>query len=91
LRQKSHPLFDFEAQEHTAQVDAGRRQLLEQRFRYTDKDRKDWADNPAHEAPLERLPVMFCSPTMELGCRHFRTEYRVPAQCPADTCQLRPA
>jgi superfamily II DNA/RNA helicase len=48
-------------------VDAGRRQLLEQRFRYTDKDRKDWADNPAHEAPLERLPVMFCSPTMELG------------------------
>ncbi|WON72909.1 DEAD/DEAH box helicase [Nitrosospira sp. Is2] len=67
LRQKSHPLFDFEAQEHTAQVDARRRQLLEQRFRYTDNDRKDWADNPAHEAPLERLPVMFCSPTMELG------------------------
>lgn len=67
LRQQSHPLFDFEAQEHTAQVDAGRRQLLEQRFRYTDKDRKDWADNPAHDAPLERLPVMFCSPTMELG------------------------
>jgi superfamily II DNA/RNA helicase len=67
LRKPSHPLFDFEAQEHTAQVDAGRRQLLEQRFRYTDKDRKDWAENPAHEAPLERLPVMFCSPTMELG------------------------
>ena len=67
LRQQSHPLFDFEAQEHTAQVDAGRRQLLEQRFRYTEKDRKDWVDNPAHEAPLERLPVLFCSPTMELG------------------------
>lgn len=67
LGQSSHPLFDFEAHEHTAQVDAGRRQLLEQRFRYTDKDRKDWASNPAHEAPLERLPVMFCSPTMELG------------------------
>lgn len=67
LRQQSHPLFDFEAQEHTAQVDAGRRQLLEQRFRYTDKDRKDWANNPAHEAPLQRLPIMFCSPTMELG------------------------
>jgi hypothetical protein len=67
LRRPSHPLFDFEAQEHTAQVDPGRRQLLEQRFRYTDKDRKDWADNPAHETPLERLPVMFCSPTMELG------------------------
>jgi Lhr-like helicase len=67
LRQPSHPLFDFEAQEHTAQVDVPRRQLLEQRFRYTEKDRQDWARNPAHEAPLERLPVMFCSPTMELG------------------------
>ena len=67
LRQPTHPLFDFEAQEHTAQVDAPRRQLLEQRFRYTEKDRKDWAQNPAHEVPLERLPLMFCSPTMELG------------------------
>src|SRR5690606_11935758 len=57
----------FEAQEHTAQVEPARRQLLEQRFRFTDKDRKDWDENPAHEAPLERLPVMFCSPTMELG------------------------
>ncbi len=67
LGQPQHPLFDFEAQEHTAQVDASRRQLLEQRFRFTEKDRKDWAENPAHESPLERLPVMFCSPTMELG------------------------
>lgn len=67
LQRPAHPLFDFEAQEHTAQVDAPRRQLLEQRFRYTEKDRQDWAQNPAHEAPLERLPVMFCSPTMELG------------------------
>lgn len=67
LLQPNHPLFDFEAQEHTAQVEPARRQLLEQRFRYTEKDRKDWGENPAHEAPLERLPVMFCSPTMELG------------------------
>lgn len=67
LRRPGHPLFDFEAHEHTAQVDASRRQLLEQRFRYTEKDRKEWASNPAHDAPLERLPVMFCSPTMELG------------------------
>ena len=29
LNQQSHTLFEFEAQEHTAQVDAGRRQLLE--------------------------------------------------------------
>jgi Lhr-like helicase len=67
LQQNNHALFNFEAQEHTAQVDAGRRQLLEQRFRYTTKDRNDWAANPANEAPLQRLPVMFCSPTMELG------------------------
>lgn len=67
LKKENHPVFGFEAQEHTAQVDPARRQLLEQRFRYTDKDRREWADNPAHEAPLERLPVMFCSPTMELG------------------------
>ena len=67
LQQSQHALFDFEAQEHTAQVDSARRELLEQRFRYTPKDRKDWADNPANEAPLQRLPVMFCSPTMELG------------------------
>lgn len=63
----SHPLFDFEAHEHTAQVDAAKRKLLEARFRYSRKDCDDWAKEPAHEAPLERLPVMFCSPTMELG------------------------
>lgn len=67
LKQTHHPLFNLEAHEHTAQVDAARRQLLEQRFRYTDKDRKEWAENPAHDAPLQRLPLMFCSPTMELG------------------------
>jgi Lhr-like helicase len=67
LKQSQHALFNFEAQEHTAQVDANRRQLLEQRFRFTTKDRQDWAENPAHDAPLQRLPVMFCSPTMELG------------------------
>ena len=67
LKQSQHALFSFEAQEHTAQVDADRRQTLEQRFRYTTKDRQDWAENPAHDAPLQRLPVMFCSPTMELG------------------------
>lgn len=67
IRMQSHPLFLFEAQEHTAQVDAPTRQLLEQRFRYTEKDKINWAENPAHETPLKRLPVMFCSPTMELG------------------------
>ena len=67
LQQSHHALFSFEAQEHTAQVDASRRQTLEQRFRFTTADREEWAKNPAHETPLQRLPVMFCSPTMELG------------------------
>lgn len=67
LKKPNHPLFHFEAQEHTAQVDAGRRQLLEQRFRFTEKDQKEWLAEPGHETPLARLPVMFCSPTMELG------------------------
>ncbi|MBV5329469.1 MAG: hypothetical protein JZU65_17900, partial [Chlorobium sp.] len=59
--------FEFEAHEHTAQVDAGKRMFLESRFRFTKQDRDDWAADPGHEAPLQRLPVMFCSPTMELG------------------------
>jgi Lhr-like helicase len=67
LNLPSHPLFDFEAHEHTAQVDVARRKLLEARFRFSKKDRDEWAQDPAHDAPLERLPVLFCSPTMELG------------------------
>lgn len=67
LRLPAHPLFEFEAHEHTAQVDAEKRKLLEARFRYTKRDRDEWASNPAHDAPLQRLPVLFCSPTMELG------------------------
>lgn len=67
LQQPSHPLFLFEAQEHTAQVDPERRQTLEQRFRFTEKDQKEWMERPGQNTPLERLPVMFCSPTMELG------------------------
>lgn len=67
LQQSNYALFNFEAQEHTAQVDAASRQVLEQRFRYTQKDIHDWAEVASHEAPLKRLPVMFCSPTMELG------------------------
>lgn len=61
-----HHFFEFEAQEHTAQVDAQRRQELEQRFRYTKNDRNDW-QKQGHDAPLQRLPLLFCSPTMELG------------------------
>lgn len=60
-----HQLFDFEAREHTAQVEQDIRLEREARFRYTDKDRAEW--RAKHGTELEWLPVLFCSPTMELG------------------------
>jgi len=60
-----HRLFDFEAREHTAQVEQDERLEREARFRFTQKDRDDWL--AANNKPLEWLPVLFCSPTMELG------------------------
>ncbi|MDI9526084.1 MAG: DEAD/DEAH box helicase [Pseudomonadota bacterium] len=62
-----HPLFNFEAHEHTAQVEPEKRMHLERRFRYSQKDRDEWAAESSNETPLKRLPVLFCSPTMELG------------------------
>lgn len=60
-----HQLFDFEAREHTAQVEQEDRMEREARFRYTDKDRAEWRSK--NGVDLEWLPVLFCSPTMELG------------------------
>lgn len=60
-----HRLFDFEAREHTAQVEQDDRLEREARFRFTQKDRDDWL--AAKGKSLEWLPVLFCSPTMELG------------------------
>ncbi|MCB9495960.1 MAG: DEAD/DEAH box helicase [Fibrobacteria bacterium] len=65
LEGREHPLFELEAHEHTAQVDAERRLELESRFRFRAEDRKNWREARGKE--LERLPVLFCSPTMELG------------------------
>lgn len=63
--------FSFEAREHTAQVDKDRRQIREMRFRYGAEDQQRLAANGPQLAELgERhrlLPVLFCSPTMELG------------------------
>ncbi len=63
----NHPFFEFESHEHTAQVDAEKRLALEARFRYSLQDQENWLANRANEGPLMRLPVLFCSPTMELG------------------------
>jgi len=65
LRNPTHRLFDLEAREHTAQVEQGDRQEREARFRFTQKDREQWLEQTGK--PLEWLPVLFCSPTMELG------------------------
>lgn len=63
-------IFGFEGREHTAQVDQDRRQWREFRFRYGSDDRKQLTETPKKWLPEETnsfLPVLFCSPTMELG------------------------
>ena len=59
-------LYSFESREHTAQVDASMRQTLEQRFRNDSKDQAKWSEENPH-TPFRPLPVLYCSPTMELG------------------------
>ncbi|TCP37586.1 DEAD/DEAH box helicase [Sphingomonas sp. BK235] len=63
--------FAFEAREHTAQVDSKVREWREDRFRYGQSDRDRIADAAGDmRARAERtdfLPLLFCSPTMELG------------------------
>lgn len=63
-------IFGFEGREHTAQVDQDRRQWREFRFRYGLDDVQELTENPKRWLPEETnsfLPVLFCSPTMELG------------------------
>lgn len=71
LRAPSHPLFGFEAREHTAQVDPENRGIREKRFRYGPKEQEELAaeENRLREISEANrfLPVLFCSPTMELG------------------------
>ncbi|KTE46419.1 MULTISPECIES: DEAD/DEAH box helicase [unclassified Sphingopyxis] len=63
--------FAFEGREHTAQVDIKTRQWREDRFRYGEPDKKR-INEQRHEMieggeRTDFLPLMFCSPTMELG------------------------
>lgn len=60
------PFFAFEAHEHTAQVESDLRRLYEQRFRNGTVDAQNYEDD-GNPPPMKRLPVLFCSPTMELG------------------------
>lgn len=71
LGAKDNPLFGFEAREHTAQVEPEKRQVREKRFRYGNKEQNELADDEKHLVDIGEskrfLPVLFCSPTMELG------------------------
>src|SRR4051812_19993916 len=71
LRAPMHPLFGFEAREHTAQVDPDNREIREKRFRFGPREREELATNEQRLRELGEanrfLPVLFCSPTMELG------------------------
>ena len=71
LRAPTHPLFGFEAREHTAQVDPDNREIREKRFRFGARERRELdteAQRLREASEANRfLPVLFCSPTMELG------------------------
>jgi hypothetical protein len=67
LGNEDHHFFDFEAHEHTAQVDSDQRKLLEARFRMSPRDYEWWKNESGQKGKLIRLPVLYCSPTMELG------------------------
>lgn len=71
LRSPSHPLFGFEAREHTAQVESEKRAVREKRFRFGEKEREELGASEKRLREIGEasrfLPVLFCSPTMELG------------------------
>jgi Lhr-like helicase len=64
-------LFGIEGREHTAQVEPERREWREWRFRWGEEDRAKLAEEKEDlrkaGEPNVFLPVLFCSPTMELG------------------------
>ena len=71
LRAPMHPLFGFEAREHTAQVDPDNREIREKRFRFGERERNELGEDEQRLREVDEanrfLPVLFCSPTMELG------------------------
>lgn len=72
LARQERSLFELEAREHTAQVDGELRALREVRFRFGETEQASLKTNLKDAArkqgePNRFLPIMFCSPTMELG------------------------
>ncbi len=66
LAKPDHPFFEFESHEHTAQIENSDRQILEARFRFAQRDQAYLKSIEPTREP-QRLPVLYCSPTMELG------------------------
>lgn len=64
-------LFGAEGREHTAQVTQELRLVRERRFRWGAEDQRELGETRdilvGNGEPSTRLPVLFCSPTMELG------------------------
>ena len=71
LERGGEALFGIEGREHTAQVDPERREWREWRFRWGEEDRAKLTEKKEDlrkaAEPTVFLPVLFCSPTMELG------------------------
>lgn len=63
----------FEAREHTAQVESLLREMRECRFRFGEHDRERMSEitrtsgNKVSSEKRDFLPLLYCSPTMELG------------------------
>ena len=66
LGRQGEKIYTYESHEHTAQVEPELRELLELRFRNKPKDRDDFAARYPDQR-FKPLPVLYCSPTMELG------------------------
>jgi hypothetical protein len=70
LRRGEAALHGLEGREHTAQVEQEIREWREWRFRFEKEDRENLATKRGEmllaAEPIQFLPVLFCSPTMEL-------------------------
>lgn len=58
-------VFRLESREHTAQIGADERKTIEKQFRYDENDRIEL--QTLFTSMPKRLPLLYCSPTMELG------------------------
>jgi hypothetical protein len=83
-----HQLFDFEAREHTAQVEQDDRLEREARFRFTRKDRDEWREKTGK---LEWLPCNVLLADHGTRRRYLVAEHRLHAQRAAHAGQLRAA